>query len=381
MNMIAKNKDQIADALKSLSGDGSTQARHDSEKTRSSRSWKWVLYLTLLASGAAISIIVLQLDLHNRLGSDASRIGLDVLWKTEPTAHNKTEADQTTNATAGYVEPVPVVEAVRQPAGEVTGSGYITAPQSTEIFSRRDGSIVAVHVDLGDSVVADQQLLTLRGETEQFALEKAKATEAMATLVLEARKIDLRLARIEYGRASKLLTREGISQKRFDEVEVGMQRAENQVAQAEQALIQAGIESRIAKHDVDELIVRAPISGTITDLDVVVGDLVTGDMERLPLEQGLMTITDIDDLVIDADVNESNIAGLGAGVVGEALLDAYPDDSFKIVLERIAPTASLQKGTVGLRFRLVDPPFGAKPNMAVRIRLPLSEHAISTENN
>ena len=35
----------------------------------------------------------------------------------------------------------------------------------------------------------------------------------------------------------------------------------------------------------------------------------------------------------------------------------------------IAPVASAEKGTIGIRFRTIDPPPGTRPNMAVRIRV------------
>jgi multidrug efflux pump subunit AcrA (membrane-fusion protein) len=76
-------------------------------------------------------------------------------------------------------------------------------------------------------------------------------------------------------------------------------------------------------------------------------------------------------MVIDADVAETNIAALRPGLRGEAVLDGFPDRPFAVEVLRLAPVASVEKGTISLRLSFIDPPQGIRPNMAARIRIPL----------
>jgi multidrug efflux pump subunit AcrA (membrane-fusion protein) len=87
--------------------------------------------------------------------------------------------------------------------------------------------------------------------------------------------------------------------------------------------------------------------------------------------QSLLTVTDATSMVIDADVAETNISPLRPGLHGEAVLDGFPDRPFAIEVLRLAPVASVEKGTITLRLSFADPPQGIRPNMAARIRIPL----------
>ncbi len=146
-------------------------------------------------------------------------------------------------------------------------------------------------------------------------------------------------------------------------------RARNSFARAQLAVEQAELSTRIAEHEVDRLVIRAPFAGRITRLNVLPGDMVAGQGSPQLDEMSLMIIVNTRALTIDAEISESNIAAIRDGVTGKAVLDAFPDQPFGIVLDSIAPVASARKGTINLRFQPVNPPAGTRPNMAARIRI------------
>lgn len=256
-------------------------------------------------------------------------------------------------------------------AREITGSGYVVALRTTTVFSKYEGRITTVAVELGDFVEAGQVLVTLDDAGARFALERAKAAKVSANLSLAARTIDLDQARSSLGRSEKLAARDAASKQQLEEARRAAERAENAVAQAQQELATAELDIRIAEEPVRELTVRAPIAGTVTRLDAHVGDTVLARVDSVRESQSLLTITDKTNMVIDADVAETNIASLRPGLRGETVLDGFPDQPFSVEVLWLAPIASVEKGTIALRLSLTDPPEGIRPNMAARIRIPL----------
>lgn len=262
---------------------------------------------------------------------------------------------------------------------EVTGSGFVVAPRLTAVFAKYEGRITRITVTPGDVVAAGQILVTLEDAGARFALEQANAAKNQAELILAAREIDLAHARTLLGRAETLAARGATSKQALDDARTATERASNAVAQVRQSVDSARLAIRIAEERVAELSVRAPFAGTVTRLDAHVGDMVLARLDSVLERQSLLTITDTKSLVIDADVAETTIAALKPGLRGQAVLDGFPDRPFAVVVLRLAPVVSAEKGTVSLRLSLTDPPDGIRPNMAARIRITLDEAGDPTQ--
>lgn len=258
-------------------------------------------------------------------------------------------------------------------AREVAGSGTIVASRATAVFSKYAGQIIGVSVEVGDIVEVGQVLVTLDDAGARFALEQATTNKVAAGLLLAARAIDLKQAQLSLKRNEALAAREATSRQQLEDARMTAELATNTLAQAEQELARAELSVRIAEETVHELMVRAPFNGTITRLDTQVGDTVLARVDSVRESQSLLTITDMTSLVIDADVAETNIAPLNAGARGQAVLDAYPDQPFAIEVLRLAPIASVEKGTITVRLKISALPAGTRPNMAARIRIPVNE--------
>ncbi|WP_377295829.1 efflux RND transporter periplasmic adaptor subunit [Rhizobium sp. SGZ-381] len=276
-------------------------------------------------------------------------------------------------------EPVPVAErpaaAVSTPpaAREITGSGFVTAPQKTLVFSRYEGQVVRVAVAAGDLVSAGDVLVVLDDATARSALDQAFLDRHKAELQAKAAALDLAQADASLSRIKTLALRDAATRQALEEAQTAMLKAENAVAQAHQSIDSANLAIRVAQERVDALTVRAPFAGTVTRLDAHVGDSVLARSDSVRESQNLLALTDMTDLVIDADVAERQIATLAPGLAGQAVLDGFPDRPFAVTVRRLSPVASAEKGTLSLRLSLTNPPAGIRPNMAARIRLFLND--------
>ncbi|KAF5883943.1 efflux RND transporter periplasmic adaptor subunit [Rhizobium sp. PEPV16] len=266
------------------------------------------------------------------------------------------------------------------PSREVTGSGYVVAPDIATIFSKYEGWIAAVEVEAGDRVVSGQVLVRLDDAGASFALQGAEIARQSAELALTAKTIELAQARSSLTRTERLAGRDAMSAQMLEEAKTAFDTAENAALQARQDVAKADLDIDRAREQVEALTVRAPISGTVTRLTAHVGDTVLSREDSVRENESLLAIADMATMVIDADVAEANIALMRPGLRGEAVLDGFPDRPFAVEVSKIAPMISREKGTVTLRLSLSSPPSDMRPAMAARIRLLVGEAGDSTDH-
>lgn len=252
---------------------------------------------------------------------------------------------------------------------EITGSGFVVAPRAVTVFSKYEGQVASIHARIGDHVEAGQIVVGIKDIGADFALQQARADADAARFALDGRILELRQASNSLQRNMALSARNAVSTQTVEEAQTARDTAENAVDQARQAYVRAQLGVSIAQEHIDALIVRAPIAGTVTRLDARVGGRILARIDSIKENESLLTITDTQSLVIDADVAETNIGVLRPGLRGEAVLDGFPEKPFAIEVQQLWPVASAEKGTITLRLALVDPPAGVLPNMAARIRI------------
>lgn len=347
----------IADTLNSL-------AMNAPEETapavvRSSRKG-WMLFgLAALLAGSAVTAAYRWDDLPPGMASLPTLLP----W-SDPVSDADVTAAQPQPAAASTAVPVPA-----PPPEEITGSGYVTARNAVTIYAPGTDLIAGVRVAVGDIVQAGQPLILLEGAAETFARDKARIARDILALEVEARRADLALARDADARSRQLAESGAVTRSGAAEARVAFAKAGIDLARAERALAQSALDLRAADHAVGQLTLRAPFAGTVTEVAARTGQTVFEPGGPMAGDGSLLTIVDMSGLAIDADFAERSIAAFRPGVMAEAVLDAFPDQPFALELERIAPVASAEKGTIGIRFRTIDPPPGTRPNMAVRIRV------------
>lgn len=363
MNTSLPNDRKLAEALRSLSIEPTTLTPEPRRRGRWTTSALTLVVTAGLACGATLAWY---------RSDDAGRL-LAFLAAAIPVA---TEAASPSAADAPPTPaPIPATsaasEAVRPssaPARRIAGSGYVTAPDFTQVTAKYAGDVVSVHVAAGDRVAAGDPLVTLQDQGAVFALREAVIALSTARLASEATRLDEARARAAFERAAALGSRQAVPQAQVDDARIAHDVALNAIEIAARSVETADLAVEKARERVDALVIRAPIAGTVTTLGARPGD---GVSDRADARPGvpLATIVDTRTLVIDADVAEANLALLRPGQTGEAVLDGYPDRPFTVEVVRIAPIVAAETGTVALRLRLVEPPAGIRPNMAARISI------------
>ncbi len=363
MNTNTEQNRKLAETLRSLSLEPSFQSVGSPVK----RNRRFVLTSTMLALGVS-AVAFFWPDIAPRL-KPSLQLQPDIEARGTAQTGDKSSVPSI-QAASGSGSPIPSANSLRSALKpEITGSGFVVAPRIVTVFSKYEGEIASVGVSIGDRVEAGQVIVRIDDVSAGFSLAQAKADSDAAKLVLDGKILALKQADSSLQRNTVLSAKSAVSIQTVEEAQTARDTALNAVDQARQSYARAQLDVKIAQEHVDALTVRAPISGTVTRLDAHVGGRVLARVDSIKENESLLTITDTNSLVIDADVAETNIGELRPGLRGEAVLDGFPDKPFATEILQLWPVASAEKGTIRLRLALLDPPDGTMPNMAARIRI------------
>ena len=307
---------------------------------------------------------------------------------------------------------VPTVETirVRVPDGVVTdaqlvklnATGYVIAAHKIELASKVVGRVAWVGVEMGDKVQKDQVLVRLEDDEykarvaqQQGLLDNARAV--LAELVAGSRPQEIEAAKARLDDAQAELTNAQVNLKRLQGIElsraisrqqiddadalvrsrtaqVDLQRQQYELAKignrkeqidAQRATVRQ-LEGSLAMTtlDLDNTVIRSPIAATVLQRNVEVGEFVTtGFVGDRGAKGYVLSIADLNDLRVELDVSQNDIAKVSAQQPCWIITDAYPDKKYEGVVDLISPEANRQKATVLVRVKVLHPDGLLKPDM------------------
>jgi Cu(I)/Ag(I) efflux system membrane fusion protein len=107
---------------------------------------------------------------------------------------------------------------------------------------------------------------------------------------------------------------------------------------------------------------RAPISGTITQNQAVIGSAVNpGDV--------LYQVATLDRVWITADIYETDLSRIKVGQSLEAVTTAFPHEIFRGEVSRVSPTIDPNAHTAQIKCEMPNPGLRLKPQMLARVRI------------
>lgn len=181
----------------------------------------------------------------------------------------------------------------------------------------------------------------LRSTEARYKAQMAQIEVQEAQLAAE--RANLRLKQQEYERQEQLYQTKDISLSDFDQAEAAYEAAKHGIRAQELSLMVArhNLESQKAqvaeaRENIEYTVIRAPMSGTITRINTEVGETVTGTIQNAGTV--IMTIADLSEMLLVAQVDEADIGNLAVGQEAIIRVQAYWDREFKGTVEHIALT-------------------------------------------
>ncbi|SHJ44665.1 HlyD family secretion protein [Propionispora hippei] len=241
------------------------------------------------------------------------------------------------------------------------------------ISAKVTGRVEKLLVQEGDAVTAGQVVATIEQREFQAQLEQAQAALAAAQAKLALAEAGnrpqeiaeagasvtqaqatLENARKEYERVEALYRQGGISAQQRDAAKTAWEVAKAQCEAAQNSysvtnegsrpedikMLQAQVQQaqaavKSAQVQLDDTVIKAPVSGTLALKSVEDGEVVSAG-------QPLVSIANLSDVWIAANIEETYIGKVKAGQEVSFTIDAYPGKTFTGKVKEVGPAAGSQ---------------------------------------
>jgi len=114
-------------------------------------------------------------------------------------------------------------------------------------------------------------------------------------------------------------------------------------ANSQAALVRARTNLDLAQQRLEDATVRAPISGTVIEKTVSLGQVITSGTSSFGGGTTLIKMADLNQVRVRALVTEADIGAIQPAMAATVTVDAYPDRPFRGSVEKIEPQAVVQQ--------------------------------------
>ncbi|HHJ10563.1 MAG TPA: efflux RND transporter periplasmic adaptor subunit [Bacteroidetes bacterium] len=220
----------------------------------------------------------------------------------------------------------------------VSANGKIQPETEVKLAPDVSGEIVELNVKEGDYVHAGDLLVRIKPDVYMSARDRAAAAVHSAKARLTQAETKFILARQNYDRNKKLYEHQTISEADFENAESNYKMAKADVDAARYSLLSAQASLKEAEENLIKTKIYAPMSGTISKLNVEKGERVVGTSMMAGTE--MLRIADLSIMEVLVEVNENDIIRVRTGDTAIVEVDAYLGDKFKGTVTEIANSAS-----------------------------------------
>lgn len=246
----------------------------------------------------------------------------------------------------------------------LTASGYVVARREAVISAKIQGLLTEMDVDVGSSVVQGQIIARLQSTEFDSRIAGSKAAIQVAQAALDENGRQLKIA-------DELAKAQVWSR---DQRDAAASRVN--ASQAALALAQADLATQeVLKEDT---VIRAPFSGIVVKKMAEVGESVAPIPPGVNISTSsgaIVAVADVGHLEVEADIGESSVEKLRAGIPAEVMVQAFSEHKYHGLLRQLVPTADRTKGTVQAKVAILDADALLKPEMTAQVTFLKGMHA------
>ena len=246
-------------------------------------------------------------------------------------------------------------------------SGYVVAQRKASVASKATGRLIALNAVEGDRVHKNQVIAQIENSDIAAALAQARANVEYARATLVQAKAEEQDAGTAFTRSQSLLSAGTISQSEYDIADARNKRARAGVASAEATIRASEAAVRAAMVQMENTYIRAPFDGTVLTKNADVGEVVAPFGAATNSKGAVVMMADMSSLEVEADVSESNIEKISLGQPCEIVLDAFPEQWYRGLVNKIVPTADRAKATVMTKIKFENLDGRVLPEMSAKV--------------
>lgn len=217
---------------------------------------------------------------------------------------------------------------VRDIVSSVAATGTIEPIRVIEVKSQASGEILEMPVELGDNVEKGDILVRIDPRDVRNAFEQAEA--------------DLEVAKARYMVSQRQMERTTTLHDSAVVSDTELESAILEDANAKAALTRAETNLELALDRLNDVVVRAPLSGTIVQKNVEEGQVITGTRE-VTGGSVILRMADLNQVQVRTLVDETDIGRIEAGLAATIEVEAYPDREFGGNVLKVEPQAVVEQ--------------------------------------
>jgi len=235
---------------------------------------------------------------------------------------------------------------------QLTATGYVVALVYAKVASKVPGRIAEIFVEEGQTIEKGARVARLEDVDFKTALATSRAHAAAARAKVAVARASLSELRVQIDRETPMVEKGITARATLDDLQARRDSANAGVRAAEAEAAASDAETRALEVQLGSYEIITPISGTVIDKLVEVGEGVSPGFGT----PGVIEVIDMTSLVVEVDVPEARLAQVAVDGPCEIVLDAYPAKRYRGAVKEIGRRINRSKATVPVKIRFVDPP-------------------------
>jgi len=220
----------------------------------------------------------------------------------------------------------------------VSATGKIQPEIEVKISSEVSGEIIALNVKEGQVVKKGDLLVKINPDLYTSGLNRSISNLSGSKAGLSQSDASYNEAKANYDRNKALYEKGIISKGDWDKVNATFEVAKAARQTAYFNVQSASATVNEAKDNLGRTVIFAPADGTISVLNVELGERVLGTQQMAGTE--ILRVANLNNMEVEVDVNENDIVKIKEGDLANVEVDAYLKKQFKGIVTSISNSAS-----------------------------------------
>ncbi len=220
----------------------------------------------------------------------------------------------------------------------VSATGKIQPEIEVKISSEVSGEIIALPIKEGQVVKKGDLLVKINPDLYTSGYNRTVSNLSGTKAGLSQADATFKEAKASYDRSKTLFDKGIISRSDWDKAIAAFEGAKANKESAYFNVQSANATVKEAKDNLGRTTIYAPADGTISSLDVELGERVLGTQQMTGTE--LLRVANLNNMEVEVDVNENDIVKINIGDSTKIQVDAYLKKEFKGIVTSISNSAS-----------------------------------------
>ena len=220
----------------------------------------------------------------------------------------------------------------------VSATGKIQPEIEVKIASMVSGEIIALPIKEGQVVKKGDLLVKINPDLYTSGLNRSAANLSAAKSGLTQAEAQFKEAKANYDRNKTLFEKGIISKSDWDKTVASFEVTKATKQSAYFNVQSASATVNEARDNLGRTIIYAPADGTISVLNVELGERVLGTQQMAGTE--ILRVANLNNMEVEVDVNENDIVKIKVGDEAKVEVDAYLKKQFKGIVTSISNSAS-----------------------------------------